>query len=87
MATIFKRGGKGNWIVQFFNSEGRRVERSSRTTDKRAAERMAREIWQFTPVGSAAGRARGSEKLSELMDAKQPVSLHPFRTSVPCSRS
>jgi hypothetical protein len=41
MATIFKRGGKGNWIVQFFNSEGRRVERSSRTTDKRAAERMA----------------------------------------------
>ena len=44
MATIFKRNGKGNYIIQYFDHEGRRREKSSRTTDRRAAERIAAKI-------------------------------------------
>jgi len=44
MATIFKRGNKGPWIIQFFDAEGRRRERSTRTTDFRAAERIAAKL-------------------------------------------
>src|ERR1043165_5215873 len=41
MATVFKRKGRKSWIIQFFDFDGRRVERSSRTTDKRKAQRLA----------------------------------------------
>ena len=41
MATIFKKTGSGPWIIKFFDHQGRRRERSSRTTDKRVAERLA----------------------------------------------
>ncbi len=41
MATIFKRGGKGNWIIQWFDHKGDRREKSSRTTDKRLARQLA----------------------------------------------
>ena len=44
MATVFKRNGKGNWIIQWFDHEGVRREKSSRTTDKRAAERLASKL-------------------------------------------
>ncbi len=38
--TLFKRSDDGPWIAQFFNHKGKRKERSTRTTDKRAAERI-----------------------------------------------
>ena len=44
MASIFKRKGKGSWIIFWFDHEGRRREKSSRTTDKRAAERIAAKL-------------------------------------------
>jgi integrase len=44
MATVFKRNGKGPWIIQFFDAQGRRRERSTRTTDKRAADRIAAQL-------------------------------------------
>lgn len=44
MATVFKRNGQGNWIIQFFDSTGKRREQSSRTTDKRVAERIAAKL-------------------------------------------
>ncbi len=44
MATVFKRQGRGPWIIQYFDYEARRREKSSRTTDKRAADRMAAKI-------------------------------------------
>jgi len=44
MATVFKRNGKGNWIIQWFDHEGVRREKSSRMTDKRAAERLASKL-------------------------------------------
>jgi integrase len=44
MATLFKRGGKGNWIVQWYDADGKRRSKSSRTTDKQAAQRIASKI-------------------------------------------
>jgi len=44
MASVYKRAGKGPWIIKYFDHQGRRREHSSRTTDKRAAERMAAKI-------------------------------------------
>jgi hypothetical protein len=41
VATIGKRGGKGPYIVRWFDHEGHRRERSARTTDLRTAERLA----------------------------------------------
>ena len=41
MASLFKRGGKGNWIVQWYDSDGRRQTKSTRTTDHAAATRIA----------------------------------------------
>jgi integrase len=41
MASIFKRNGKGNWIIAWFDHQGTRCEKSSGTTDKRLAERIA----------------------------------------------
>lgn len=50
MATVFKRNGKGPWIIQFFDHSGRRREKSSRTTDKRAADRIAAQIESGTAL-------------------------------------
>ena len=44
MASIFKRHGKGPYLVQWTDHDGRRREKSTRTTDKRAAERIAADL-------------------------------------------
>ncbi len=44
MATVFKRNGKGNWIIQWYDHGGVRREKSSRTTDKRRAEQLGRKL-------------------------------------------
>lgn len=44
MATIFKRGKSGPWVIQYFDARGRRRERSSRTTDHKTAVRIANEL-------------------------------------------
>ena len=44
MASVFKRAGIGPWIIKYFDHQGRRREQSSRTTDKRTAERVAGKI-------------------------------------------
>jgi len=45
MATVFKRGGKANrggfWYVQWFDHNGKRRTKCTRTTDKAAADRIA----------------------------------------------
>ncbi len=45
MASVFKRGGrrsKGNWYASWFDHTGKRQTKSTRTTDKATAERIAR---------------------------------------------
>jgi len=44
MASVFKRGGRGKYLIHYYDAQGKRRERSSRTTDKRAAERIAAAI-------------------------------------------
>ncbi len=44
MATIFKRKGTGPYVIQYYDHSGKRREKSSRTTDKRAAERIAAKL-------------------------------------------
>lgn len=44
MATIFKRKGGTRWVIQYFDSQGRRREKAARTTDYRAAERIANKL-------------------------------------------
>ena len=44
MATLFKRNGKGSWVVMWFGHDGRRCTKSTRTSDKRAAEQLASKL-------------------------------------------
>tara|TARA_Y100000588_G_scaffold393321_1_gene508855 strand:+ start:1189 stop:2739 length:1551 start_codon:yes stop_codon:yes gene_type:complete len=44
MASVFKRKGKGNYMIAWVDHAGRRREKSSRTTDKRAADRIAKNL-------------------------------------------
>jgi integrase len=41
VATVFKRGGVGNWLASWYDHGGKRRERSTRTTDRRTADRLA----------------------------------------------
>ena len=48
MASVFKRGGKrakGNWIAAWIDHNGQRQTKSTRTTDKATAERVAKK-WE-----------------------------------------
>ena len=48
MASVYKRGGKSNrkapWYVSWFDHEGKRREKCTRTTDKATAERIAKKL-------------------------------------------
>ncbi len=38
--SLFKRNGRGPWVARWFAADGRRLERSTKTTDLRSAERI-----------------------------------------------
>ena len=40
--TLFQRKGRGLWIAEWYNAEGKRINRSTRTTSKADAERIMR---------------------------------------------
>ena len=44
MASVYKRNNTGPYIISWFDAAGRRREKSSRTTDRRAAERIAAKL-------------------------------------------
>ncbi len=44
MATVFRRKGSTNWVIHYFDAQGRRREKSARTTDRRAADRIASKL-------------------------------------------
>ena len=48
MASVFKRGGKGNrhggYYISYFDHNGKRQTRSAKTTDKATAERIAAKL-------------------------------------------
>ncbi len=41
MASVFKRNNSPNWYAEWFDHTGKRISCSTRTTDKRSAERIA----------------------------------------------
>jgi hypothetical protein len=59
MASVFKRKGKGRWIIQYTDHTGRRRERSSRTTDHSVALRIGVEL-----------DARAAERRMGLVDPR-----------------
>lgn len=42
--TLFRRTPKGAWLMRWFDEEGRRRERSTRTTNRRAAECILEQV-------------------------------------------
>ena len=42
--SLFKRGGRGPWVASWYDHTGTRREKSTRTTDKRAAEQILAKI-------------------------------------------
>jgi len=41
MTAIYKRKDRKSWVISYFDHKGRRITKSSRTTDRRVAERIA----------------------------------------------
>ena len=74
MPSIFKRGDSPNWYASWNSHDGFRLERSTRTTDKRLAERIGRE-WENRERERAEGLV---DPRAEAMAAQQarPLEEH-----------
>jgi integrase len=74
MASVFKRDGDHNYSVAWFDHLGRRRERSTRTTDHRAAERIGSKL-----ETDAALRREGvidARQDSVIEQEREPLSQH-----------
>ena len=72
--SVFKRGGRGPWIASWYSHDGRRKERSTRTTDKAAADRILGKL-----VADAALRREGvidAKHDGYTAAARRPISEH-----------
>ena len=72
--TLFKRSERGSWIASWYERNGKRRERSTRTTDKSAAERILAKF-----VADAALRRAGlidprAERMAE--QSQHPIERH-----------
>ena len=78
MATVFKRGGKGNrggyWYFSWFDYTGKRRTKCSRTTDKATAERIAAKL----DADAAARRSGVIDSTLERfgIEARRPIAEH-----------
>ena len=74
MASVFKRKGEKRWTIAYFDHEGDRRERSSGTTDKRLAERIAAE-WSDRELERVRGLVDPvAERLAS--ERTRPLSAH-----------
>lgn len=73
MTTVYKRGGKGSWIISYFDHTGTRRQKSSGTTDRRAAQRIAAKIGAEVALRSAGviDAAEDGFAAAERLEAKQ----------------
>ena len=74
MATVFKRAGKGPWIIQWYDHKGDRRELSSRSTDKRRAEQIAQKLESDKLLRKTGIIDAASDQFVE--HRKQPIDLH-----------
>ena len=77
MATIYKRGGKGQrggrYYISYFDHKGKRQSRSARTSDKATAERIAakleadaKQVENEAAIASETERAVAEQELQAL---------------------
>ncbi len=74
LGSLFKRGGSGPWIASWYDHDGRRREKSTRTTDKAAADRILAKL-----VSETALRRDGvidPAKDRYATEARHPLSTH-----------
>jgi len=72
--TLIQRGGRGPWIARWYDHNGKRNEKSTRTTDKTAAERILRKH-----VADAALRREGVINPDDdryASESKRPLAEH-----------
>ncbi len=74
MASVYKRDGNGNWFASWFNHEGVRVVQSTRTTDKRLAERLAQR-WEDHAIERRSGLVDARAETLAAQEAR-PLSEH-----------
>ena len=74
MASVFKRNGTGPYLVHYFDHTGKRRERSTRTTDKRVAERLA-DKWQADAMLRREG-VIDADLDEYAKEARRPIAEH-----------
>ena len=82
--SLFKRSGRGPWIAAWFDHDGRRRERSTKTTDRAAAERVLAKR-----VADAALRREGVVDASRdrfAVEARRPIGEHAEAYAASCER-
>jgi len=82
--SLFKRCGRGPWIASWFDHDGRRRERSTRTTDRATAERILAKR-----AADAALRREGVVDASRdrfAAEARRPIGEHAEAYAAACER-
>lgn len=74
MSSLYRKGDKQIWTISYFDADGRRCERSSRTSDKRTAERIARQIEEDVALERAGVVSR--QDRAGAAAAQLPASQH-----------
>jgi ribosomal protein S3 len=74
MASVFKKKGKGSYIVSYFDHTGHRREKSSRTTDRATAERIANQLEAGVALRREGIIDARADRLSR--EARRPVAEH-----------
>lgn len=74
MASIYRRKGAGPWLINHYDQHGRRKERSSRTTDFRAAERIAQKLEADVALRREGVVDARHERLAE--ENRKPLAQH-----------
>ena len=72
--TRYKRNGRGPWIASWYDHSGKRKERSTRTTDKAAAERILNKL--VADVALRLGGVVDATKDRYATEARKPLSDH-----------
>ena len=80
--TLFKRNGRGSWLARWSGHDGRRCEKSTRTTDAAAAQRILNKL-----VADTALRREGvidPQAEATAQQARRPIGEHlaDFRRSL-----
>ena len=85
MASIFKRHGQGSWIISYFDAKGVRREKSSGTTDRKAAGLIASKL--ETGVALRRGGVIDDRQAHFIEQDRRPIAEHVREYLAHCRRS